>query len=152
MSCRWALVRLETSAPFTSFSFELQWSDSSILDIPHVPSAMTAQVLDVPAEEFLLTVTRSSRPIRSTTWKQWDNQLCGSHCLNIYCNSVSKKCFTKIHYCLHRTAVKIRVEHAREEEKVCKFIWKDFNHTVILNRSHIIQGMPFTSYHLYLQL
>lgn len=63
-----------------------------------------------------------------------------------------KKCFTKIHYCLHRTAVKIRAEHAREEEKVCKFIRKDFNHTVILNRSRIIQGMPFTSYHLYLQL
>lgn len=97
---------------------------------------MITRVLDVPAEEFLLRVLRSSRLIRSTTWKQYDNQLCGSHCLNIYCNSVSKNVLQKNTLLFAQNSCKkseLNMQGKRGK-KVCKFIRKDFNHTVILNK------------------
>lgn len=96
---------------------------------------MITRVLDVPAEEFLLRVLRSSRLIRSTTWKQY-NQLCGSHCLNIYCNSVSKNVLQKNTLLFAQNSCKkseLNMQGKRGK-KVCKFIRKDFNHTVILNK------------------
>lgn len=80
---------LEVRAPFTSVSFKVQWSNSSIQDIlllPQQPEFWMFLHLDVP---LLLIVTRNVKSERSAS-KQWDDQLCGSHCLNIYCNSVSK--------------------------------------------------------------
>lgn len=114
VSSTWALFLLEARAPFTLFSFKVQWSNKSIWD-----------VLLLPQQPEFWMFLQKSLCFQSPEAQGWQGHQLGSnkttnsmvHIVWTFIAIQCQKCFTKIHYCLHRTAVKIRVEHAREEEK-----------------------------------